>query len=186
HASSAVTLEILDAAGKSIRRYSSADNPQPPDPATAPVPLYWYRPPQRLSTAAGMHRFMWDVHYEPLAIGGGRGGLPIAAVPYDTVPAPTAPWAPPGVYTVKLTVDGKSYTQPLTLKMDPRVKTLPLGLAQQFTLSKQLYDGIADAQKAIADLRALRSRLAELPARSGQSPRRESETVGARFDALEG
>ncbi len=49
-ASGPVTLEILDAGGKAIRHYSSADNVPPPDPATAPVPLYWYRAPQRLAT----------------------------------------------------------------------------------------------------------------------------------------
>jgi len=177
-----VTLEIVDAAGKTIRRYSSADPVEPPDPATAPVPLYWYRAPQRLATTPGLHRFTWDVHYQSApGVVGGRGGLPIAAVPYDTVPVPTAPWAAPGSYTVKLTVNGKSYTQPLTLKMDPRVKTLPLGLSQQFTLSKQLYDGILDAQKALEELRSLRQRLSELPARPS-SPR----DLGARFAALEG
>jgi photosystem II stability/assembly factor-like uncharacterized protein len=155
NAAGPVTLEILDAAGKSIRHYSSADAAAPPDPATTPVPLYWYRAPQRLAASAGMHRFTWDVHYQSATIAAGRGGLPIAAVPYDTVPQPTAPWAAPGQYTVKLTVEGKSYTQPLTLKMDPRVKTLPMGLAQQFTLSKQLYDGILTVQKTLDDMRAL-------------------------------
>ena len=154
-ASGPVTLEILDAAGKSVRRYSSSDRSENPDASTAPVPLYWYRAPQTLSASAGLHRFLWDVHYQPIpGGGGGRGGLPIAAVPHDTVPAPSGPWAAPGVYTVKLTVDGKSYTQPLTLKMDPRVTTPALGLTQQFTLSKQLYDGIIEAQKTLDEIRA--------------------------------
>src|SRR5439155_1753845 len=115
---------------------------------------------------------------------GGRGGLPIAAVPYDTVAVPTAPWAPPGQYIVKLTAGGKSYTQPLTLKMDPRVKTPPLGIAQQFTLSKQLYDGIIEVQKTLDELRALRQRLSEEPARTLPAP--GTETVAARFAAVEG
>ena len=67
--------------------------------------------PQPLAKSAGMHRLMWDVHYQSAPGIGGRGGLPIAAVPFDTVPVPTAPWAPPGQYTVKLTVNGKSDTQ---------------------------------------------------------------------------
>jgi hypothetical protein len=105
-----------------------------------------------------MHRFLWDIHYQPIpGGGGGRGGLPIAAVPHDTVPVPSGPWAPPGQYTVKLTVNGRSYTQPLTLRMDPRVKTPPIGLTQQFTLSKQLYDGIIEAQKSLDDLRVLKA-----------------------------
>src|SRR5947208_1769485 len=82
---------------------------------------------------------------------------PIAAVPHDTPPAPTSPWVAPGQYTVKLTVDGKSLTQPLTVKMDPRVNTPPVGLAQQFTLSKQLYDGVLAAQKAQDEIARLRS-----------------------------
>ena len=65
--------------------------------------------------------------------------------------------------------------------MDPRVKTSPLGLSQQFTLSKQLYDGILDVQKALEELRAVRQRLSELPA--GPSTPRD---LGARFAALEG
>src|SRR5439155_2513857 len=102
-----VTLEITDAAGKMVRQYSSADRADSPDPATAPVPLYWYRPPQILSAAAGMHRFLWDLHWQPIAgaPGGGRGGLPIAAVPHNTVAAPSTPWAAPGTYTVKLAVN---------------------------------------------------------------------------------
>jgi hypothetical protein len=153
-----VTLEILDGAGNAVRHYSSEDPAESPDPATAPVPLYWYRPTQRLARTAGFHRFMWDVHYQSAVIPGGREGLPIAAVPYDTVPEPTAPWAQPGQYTVKLSVDGRSYTQPLTLKMDPRVKTPVIGLSQQFTLSKQVYDGLLDLQKALQDVHALKAR----------------------------
>jgi photosystem II stability/assembly factor-like uncharacterized protein len=162
-----VTLDILDAAGKPVRHYSSADRNENPDAATAPVPTYWYRPVQRLSTEAGMHRFLWDIHHQPIpGGGGGRGGLPIAAVPHDTVPVPTGPWSPPGQYTVKLTVDGRSYTQPLTLKMDPRVKTPPLALSQQFTLSKQLYDGIIEAQRSLEDLRALKATVTQRGANS--------------------
>jgi photosystem II stability/assembly factor-like uncharacterized protein len=172
-----VTLEILDAAGKAIRHYSSDDRPEPPDPATAPVPLYWYRAPQRLATSAGMHRFTWDVHYQSASMAFGRGGLPIAAVPHDTVPVPTAPWAPPGQYSVKLTVDGHGYTQPLVLKMDPRVKTPAAGLAQQFTLSKQMYDGLIEVQQALDELRALRRTIAT---RGGQAD------VETQLAALEG
>ncbi|HEV3140049.1 MAG TPA: hypothetical protein VGY57_06015, partial [Vicinamibacterales bacterium] len=183
-ASGPATLEILDAAGKSIRRYSSDDPIVTADPANVPVPAYWYRPPHPLAKTAGMHRFTWDVHYQSVAGGGGgRGGLPIAAVPYDTIPAPTAPWAAPGQYTVKLTVDGKSYTQPLTLKMDPRVKTPALGLAQQFTLSKQMYDGMLDAQNAVQEIRALRAKIASAGSATASA---ERAALDAKLAALEG
>jgi hypothetical protein len=76
-ASGPVALEILDGAGRLVRRYSSTDQVERPDPATAPVLLYWYGPPQGLSTAPGMHRFQWDLHDQPLpGGGGGRGGSP--------------------------------------------------------------------------------------------------------------
>jgi photosystem II stability/assembly factor-like uncharacterized protein len=170
-AATPVTLEILDASGRLVRRYASTDPIETPDPATAPVPLYWYRPPQSLSTAAGMHRFLWDVHYQPIpGAAGGRGGLPIAAVAHNTVPASSTPWAAPGAYTVKLTVNGKSYTQPLTLKTDPRVRTPALGLAQQFTLSKALYDASASAQAAVDRIRALRALVTAAQDRAAQGP----------------
>ncbi len=100
-----VTLEILQQDGTLVRRYSSSDPVASlPEPAAAPAPVYWYRPPQRLSTAAGMHRFAWDLHYQPLsglspgegALGAVPTQLPIQAIPYNTVPAPSTPWANPG------------------------------------------------------------------------------------------
>ncbi|MBI3400385.1 MAG: glycoside hydrolase [Acidobacteria bacterium] len=182
NASGPVTLEIFSGASSAtlspsrqasgqaglrstlVRRYSSDDRLDMPNASNAPVPMYWYRAPHPLATTAGMHRFTWDIHYQPIpGGGGGRGGLPIAAVPHDTVPVPASPWAAPGQYTVKLTVNGKSYTQPLTLKMDPRVKTPSLGLAQQFTLSKHLYDDLLNVQKTLGDVRALRAKATGTP-----------------------
>ena len=62
-ASGPVTLEIVDAAGKLVRRYASTDKPTQLDPDTLNFPTYWLRPPQVLSAQAGMHRFVWDLHY---------------------------------------------------------------------------------------------------------------------------
>jgi len=150
-----VSLEITDAAGKLVRHYSSADPPEHPlpDPATdAPLPLYWYRKPQTVSASAGMHRFTWDLHYQPIpGVGGGRGGggLPISAVPYDTVPAPATPWVAPGTYTVKLTANGKTYSQPIVVKQDPRVKTPAVAIQQVYTLSKATYYETLAAAEAL-------------------------------------
>jgi photosystem II stability/assembly factor-like uncharacterized protein len=162
-ASGPATLEILQQDGRLVRRYSNTDLVVPiPDPSTAPLPLYWYRPPQALSTAAGMHRFTWDVRYQPLGPGGGgRGGLPIAAVPHNTAPAPTTPWVAPGTYTVRLTVNGKSYTQPITVRADPRVRTSPLVMQQVYALTTGMYFGALDARAAAASLSNLRAEAAE-------------------------
>jgi len=67
-----------------VRRYSSTDRSEnPTDRDRAGAALLVSRA-QTLSGAAGMHRFLWDIHYQPIpGGGGGRGGLPIAAVPHD-------------------------------------------------------------------------------------------------------
>jgi hypothetical protein len=77
------------------------------------------------------------------------------AVPHRSEHTPAAPWAPPGRYTVRLKVNGKSYTQPLTLRLDPRIKTPAAGLAQLATLSRQMYDAAASAHAAYGVARAL-------------------------------
>jgi photosystem II stability/assembly factor-like uncharacterized protein len=152
-AATPVTLEILDAQGGVIRRYSSNDPVLAPAD-TGSVPWYWIRPPQVLSTAAGMHRFVWDLHHAPAP---GIGiSYPIAAIYRNTAPAYTSPWVMPGQYAVRLTVNGRSTTQPLTVRMDPRVKTPLAELEQQFALSKDLYDGAVAASIALEDLHALR------------------------------
>jgi len=164
-----VTLEILDSAGRTIRRYAGTDPAELPAAEAAPVPLYWYRPPQRLGTTAGMHRFLWDMRYQPLSGAGGRGGLPIAAIAHNTAPTPNSIWVAPGTYTVRLTVEGKSCSQPLTVRIDPRVKTSSRGIQEQFALSKALYDGILASQAALEKLRGLRAQVKKVQEKAGEN-----------------
>jgi hypothetical protein len=113
-----------------------------------------------ISTVSGMHRIIWDLHYQPVTEGGGGGGGGAGgAVPHRTYPAVNAPWAAPGTYTVRLTVDGKSYTQPLTLRLDPRVKTLPADLTTLSTLTREMYDGARAAHAAYQQARSLAGQL---------------------------
>jgi photosystem II stability/assembly factor-like uncharacterized protein len=150
--STPVVLEILDASGQLVRRYSSTDPIELMLSGTN-VPSYWVRQQQRLLTTAGVHRFVWDLHYAPPA--GVEFEYPISAVPHNTVKEPHGPWVLPGSYSLRLMVNGKSYSQPLTVKMDPRVPTSASGLALQFTLSKQLYDAMNRDPKSAKDLQAL-------------------------------
>jgi PKD repeat protein len=122
------------------------------------LPLYWPAPPLLLSAAAGAHRFSWDLHYDPIGsdAGFGPGG---GAVPYRTFPNVGTPFAPPGNYTVKLTVSGASYTQPLTLKLDPRVRTPKSALAQIDSLTRNLYRAAVTSDVAATQARALSSKL---------------------------
>jgi photosystem II stability/assembly factor-like uncharacterized protein len=196
-ASGPVTIEIADAAGKVVRSYSSADRAPDPDPALDPaaydrlcqrtpsapdcgLPLYWPAPAMRISTAAGMHRVSWDLHFDPIA--GAGDAAPnddeaTGAVPHRTYPTVNAPWAPPGTYTVRLTAGGRSYTQPLALRLDPRVRTPAAGLAQLASLTRELYDGAVATHAAYVEARELAARLGHL---SGD----DAATLRAQIDSL--
>jgi photosystem II stability/assembly factor-like uncharacterized protein len=139
-----VQLEILDSKGIVIRKYSSTDTLYKIPPNN--VPPYWIRPQQMLSRKAGSHRFMWDIHYQPLNV---PPTYPISATYMNTAPEPTSPWVLPGTYTARLTVDGKKYDQSFTVKMDPRVKTSVKDLALQHDLSLMCYNNMRKCMNAL-------------------------------------
>src|SRR5205807_9713804 len=130
------------------------------------IPTYWVRPPQVLPASAGMHRFLWDMHYAPVP--GIKPEYPIAAIPHNTAPQPTSPWVMPGQYTVVMTVNGKSYSQPLTIKIDPRVKSTNADLAQQSKLSQQMYEDLLIVVPASDQVDAIRKQLAALKKAANQ------------------
>ena len=168
----AVTLEIKDDDGKTVRRYSSADPMPTPDPALA-IPPYWVRPPEKLSNEPGMHRFLWDMHYAPVP--GVAPSYPISAIYMNTPPAPTSPWAMPGKYTVVLTVNGRSHSQPLVLRMDPRVTTEHKDLAEQYKLSRELYDQWLLLAALAESARPLRGQITDLRAKIPEEMKKRFE-----------
>ncbi len=116
-----VTIEILDGSGNALRKYSSDDPVVPTSEKlrTDLIPEYWPKMYGPLPTTAGMHRWVWDLRSTaPTAT---NYSYPIAAVPHRTPLVPQGPLVAPGTYTVRLTVDGRSETQQLRVKMDPRV-----------------------------------------------------------------
>ncbi len=159
-ASAPVTLDISDASGKLVRRYTSNDKPTPIDPELN-VQVQWIRPTAIPSAEAGMHRFVWDLHYPPPdAL---EHEYPIAAIWHNTPRSPQGPRVLPGVFNVKLTADGKTYTQPLTIKMDPRVKTPLAGLQEQFRLAAKIAGMLhQSAQPGNDDLKKLNGQLVEV------------------------
>src|SRR6185436_10073499 len=163
-----VTLEIRDEQGALVRAYSSADPVTKPDLAKLRTAPEWVTPPSVLSTAPGMHRFVWPLRYvAPAALReeGRRSSI-------DGV------WAPPGRYTVVLEVDGTRLTQPLTLLPDPRVTLRPEDFANQFALARRIEAARAQAAVISHENDALGKALAER--RKGARP----EIVKA-LDALE-
>ena len=131
-----VVLEILDQAGKAIRRFSSTDTFYTIPPVN--IPLYWIRPQQLLSSKAGAQRFLWDMRYAPF---NESPAYPISAVVHNTAPEFNTPWVMPGMYKVRLSVNGQQYEQPLQVVMDPRVKTSLKDLQRQHDLSMICYEG---------------------------------------------
>jgi hypothetical protein len=128
-----------------------------------------------------MHRFLWDLHY--FAPDSLTREYPISAVYHDTPLYPLGAAVLPGRYTVKLTVNGTSYTQPLTIRMDPRVKTPLAGLGQQFELERKITGAMHRDYEALQQVRALRRQIEGLehgmaPGSPGQALASLEKTVG--------
>ncbi|HSR15497.1 MAG TPA: hypothetical protein VLL51_07070, partial [Gemmatimonadales bacterium] len=152
-ASGAVTLEILDSAGALVRRFSSTDEPEQPIPGQNISPL-WFRPPQVLSGAPGMHRFVWDLRY-PVPAGLSRG-YPLAQIVGRTVPEPNGPAVPPGRYRVRLTAGDRAEEQGLVVRIDPRVTASSTDLLRKFLIEKQIAGWLEWQSGALAALRSRR------------------------------
>jgi len=175
----AVTLNITDSAGKLVRSYSSTDTMYTiPD---VNIPLYWIRPQVILSADTGSHRFLWDLHYKPLDL---PPNYPISAIYGETAPAYTSPWMMPGRYNVILNVNGKSYTRPLNVVMDPRVKTSSSDLMQQFKLSYLCYENEGKVLKTIKQLNSLTEQIKLLKPKAMKELSGKLDTLNIRLDSL--
>jgi hypothetical protein len=139
-----LTLEILDSNDQLVRRYSSADKPQPPNLARITTAPEWVAKPSTLSTSPGMHRFVWSLRYAaPAGVSTRRSG------------AGEGVWAPPGNYKVVLTVGDQKLTQTLTVAPDPRVNLPASAYAEQFALAKQIEQTRAALSAAMEESNAL-------------------------------
>jgi photosystem II stability/assembly factor-like uncharacterized protein len=154
-----VTLEILDSSGQLVRRYSSTDKPPSMEKLAAehPIPMYWVRPTQILSAEAGMHRFVWNLHFAPpKAL---EMEFPISAILHNTPLVPLGAWVLPGSYSVKLTVNGQSYIQPLTVKMDPRIRTSLGDLRKQHEMEMGAVEGMNDSFESLEQVKSVREQI---------------------------
>ncbi len=141
--SGTVTLDILDPAGHEVRHMSSAPVKPVALAAHPPEPNYWLKTLKPLPTAVGLNRVDWNIRYDdPPAF---HHTFDINANPHDTPPSPQGPLALPGEYTVKLTVDGKSYTQTVEVRNDPRSPASEADLVEQHALEMKTYRGIREA-----------------------------------------
>jgi photosystem II stability/assembly factor-like uncharacterized protein len=167
-----ITLDILDARGNLVRHHSDREKTtggeQPPE---------WpdqEKPAEIIPADAGMNRFAWDLRYEsPVKVPGAfYAGI-----------GPRGPLVLPGTYTVRLTVAGKSYTAPLEVKLDPRVKIFAADLQKQFDLAMKIQERIVQMHDAINQIRNLRSQLVTLKKWAGDTA--PAKAIAAATDRVE-
>jgi len=170
-----VTLDIYDVLGNLVRHFSSA-TPQPKiDLSKIETTPGYISLPTPLLAGAGVHRFVWDLRYaepaelkNPLGFGG--GGL----------------WVVPGTYTLKLSVNGKTYSQPLTVREDPRVHVSTHELKQQFTFAKQLETARLPVAQARQSVESLLKQLASMQGKVSGTLAAQVASLAVKLDALGG
>lgn len=131
-----------------------------------------------------MHRWVWDLHYPAPAAT--RHDYPIAAIPHDTPRYPLGPTVMPGFYSVKLTVDGKSFTAPVTIKMDPRIKTSAAGLQKKFQAEMTLSSIVTDSSHAITQAESIRGQLEKLHDRGSEDVKKAVADAEKKLDSIVG
>ncbi len=165
-----LTIEIHDAKGALVRRFTSVAPPEDKTPKN--VPDYWFGPQPSLSKNVGLNRFVWDLHYNPpSALNYSYYGnildyveytLSDHAIPEDT-PREQAigPLVTPGQYEVTFIGNSVLMKQPLTITLDPRVHVSQAELDQQLDASKKVTSGLKASSDAYNAAAALRTALAD-------------------------
>jgi photosystem II stability/assembly factor-like uncharacterized protein len=183
-----ITLDIFTAEGNPVlvRHYSSTDKPASIDKLAGehPIPMYWVRSEQILSSQPGMHRFVWDLHYEaPKAL---EHEFPISAIMHSTPLNPLGARPLPGKYKVELTVDGKRYSATFELKMDPRITATASDLAKQFEMESEAVAGMDDSYESLEQVQSVRAQLKELTPKLHGSIATAATALDKQFVDLEG
>jgi photosystem II stability/assembly factor-like uncharacterized protein len=150
-----ITLEFVDSTGKTVNKYSSHTQQRAAQEEGIAEQESEFNPfanagPARVPAQTGMNRFTWDMRYPDATVfphmilwsGNTRG-----------------PVAIPGNYTVKLTVNGKTETQPFTIVRDPRLKTTPEQYRAQLALALQIRDKLSQTNQAVIDIRVAKQQL---------------------------
>lgn len=154
-----LAIGIYDARGQLVRMLSSAGEPAGEEEEPPNVPSYWFARPRPLATTAGMHRAVWDLRYAaPPAV---NRDFPISATAAGTPLGPLGPLAAPGAYDVRLTVNGQTLHQPLTVAADPRVHVPQGDFDQQAGFELQVSGAMRASFDARRDTLALRAAIAD-------------------------
>ena len=156
-----ITLDILDSSGKVIRHYPRKEEEGEADEGFGPR----NRGGEKLPGEAGLNRFVWDLEYE--------GAHPVPRAPLWGG-GTNGPKAVPGNYQVRLTVQGKSYTEPLQIDPDPRLNVTQADLQKQFDLLIKIRDKVTEVDDAINQIRDLREQMNAMNKRLKGDPRAQA------------
>jgi hypothetical protein len=178
-----VTIEFLDASGKSIKRFSSkvSESQAPPAPASEDEGFFGGGGPRRAPAEAGLNRFVWDLRYADatrfLGLIMWAGGT-------------TGPRVAPGAYQVKLTIDGKTMTQGFEVKKDPRLETTQADFAKQLDLLLKIRDKFSETSEAVLQIRDARKQIDDITNRlkgqpSGKPIADAASTLKSKLTAVE-
>lgn len=179
-----ITLDVLDASGAVVRHMSSAPIPPLKEAATPPNPSFWLATPEPMPAKAGLNRINWDIRYDdPPAF---NHSWEINANPGKTPASPQGPLALPGVYTLKLTVDGRSYTQKVTVRDDPRSPATALALREMHDLHMQILAGLSTSWNGYQQANAVRTSLEADTGSSVAEVATAARTLLARIDTVAG
>jgi photosystem II stability/assembly factor-like uncharacterized protein len=171
------TLEILDAQNNLVRKFSSPAKQEnkAEKHSSLPIAERWFQKPETLQTSAGMHRFLWSLTW-------GSSGGP-SADEESEYSNPSGPKVVPGVYQVRLTIDGRAQNQSLKVMMDPRSSATPGELQQQLQLGQQIFAEAAEARHAIAGITSVQKQLADVDQKpGGQNPTLKSAVADAQSE----
>ena len=158
-----ISIEIVDSQGKVIRKYSSEAEKKEATPSESGDE---FNPPVTIPDKAGMNRFVWDLRYESPVL--------IPGQVFDGDDNPKGPLALPGQYQVRLVAEGKTLTEPLAIKLDPRVKATPEALREEFDLSLKIRDEITLADTTVNEINSVKTQIAALHKRLGADARYKS------------
>ena len=175
-----VTLEILDSAGKSVRKYTSKA-PETPAGGPAGEGGSGGGAPARGRAEAGLNRFVWDFRYPDAT------RFPGMILWAGNVQGPRAV---PGTYQVKLTVDGKTSVQTFEVKADPRIEATQADLAKQFDLLMKIRDKLTETHEAIIQIRDARKQIEDVSNRLKDRPEGKAavdagKALNAKLTAIE-
>lgn len=181
-----VTLEIVDRSGQVVRHMSSIPAEPYTDPKPA-VPDFWFESRNPLPTEIGLNRVTWNLRYDTAPAVFHDPSYYGEPVEHATPFAIEGPLVPPGVYTARLTVDGKTYSQPITVVIDPRSPGSQRDIEALHEVQMRLYLGIKEAWEGYRQVAAVRAAIAAvMAANPPDEVAKSAKALGDKLAAVEG